>query len=71
MRCCSRLQIADEEPGRVLPCLVRIATKTEHAAEDALAGRDVDKAEMKAGACRKLSLLATPVDVQTCLHQVG
>src|SRR5580704_12941015 len=46
--CCSRLQIADEEPGRVLPCLIRVAAKTEHAAEDALAGRDVDNAEIKA-----------------------
>ena len=39
-----RFQIADKESRGALPRLIRVAAKTQHAAESALAGRDIDNA---------------------------
>ena len=46
--CGSRFQIADKESRGALPCLIRVAAKTQHAAESALAGRDIDNAQAQA-----------------------
>ncbi len=46
--CRGRFQIADKESRGALPRLIRVAAKTQHAAEHALAGRDIDDAEAQA-----------------------